>query len=168
VLSRDAAPADMAAVGELRVVAYREGKHLAENSEYEQTLRSLGADGDGDVLVAVGPGPGEPAETIDGTVMLQLWPHAGEAVRAPDEAEIRALAVAPSAQGAGVGTALLHAVIERATAHGVRHLVLFTQTDMKTAQHMYDNAGFTRLPDRDWVLGPDFRLIAYGLVLAGR
>ena len=50
--------------------------------------------------------------------MLQLPPHAGQVVRTPDEAEVRALAVAPEAQGRGVGRALLRAVAERANAAG--------------------------------------------------
>jgi len=161
VLIRDADADDMAAVGELRVIAYRAGRHMSENSEYEPRLRELGADGKGDVLVAVESG------AILGTVMLQRWPDAGQLVTAPDEAEIRALAVAPDAQGGGVGSALLEAVIDRARDRGVRHLLLFTQPDMRAAQHMYEREGFERIPGRDWVQTADFSLLAYGLPLAG-
>jgi len=159
VLIRDAEPKDMEAVGELRVAAYLAGKHLSEDSEYKPRLRSIGADGKGEVLVAVG-------ETIVGTVMLQFWPDAGELVTGPDEAEIRALAVAPAAQGAGIGSALLTAVIDRARKRGVGHLLLFTQPDMLAAMHMYEQEGFARLPERDWVQTPRFKLLAYGLRLA--
>ena len=162
MLIRDAAPEDMAAVGELRVAAYRAGGHLAEDSDYEPRLRDLGADGKGEVIVAEGAGGGE---TLLGTVMLQQWPDAGELVTGPDEAEIRALAVAPAAQGTGIGSALLKAVIDRARQRGVRHLLLFTQPDMLAAQHMYEREGFTRMPERDWVQTPEFRLLAYGLRL---
>jgi ribosomal protein S18 acetylase RimI-like enzyme len=152
----------MPAVGELRVAAYRAGRHLAENSGYEPMLRGLGADGKGEVLVAFSPS-GE----ISGTVMLQRWPDAGQLVTGPGEAEIRALAVAPASQGAGLGSVLLEAVISRARERGVRHLLLFTQPDMRTAQHLYEREGFVRRPERDWVQSPEFRLLAYGLVLAG-
>jgi ribosomal protein S18 acetylase RimI-like enzyme len=171
VLIRDAEPADMAAVGELRVAAYRAGQHLSAGSGYEPRLRQLGADGHGDVLVAVSrAGPEEASEVrragrIVGTVMLQLWPDAGDVVKGPGEAEIRALAVSPDTQGSGTGTALLRAVIDRARVREVRHLVLFTQPDMLAAQHMYQRAGFNRLPERDLVRGPEFRLLAYGLIL---
>ncbi len=131
------------------MAAYRAGDHLSENSAYEPRLRDLGADGNGEVLVAVEagpPGPGLPADTIVGTVMLQPWPHAGQVVTGPDEAEIRALAVLPAAQGTGLGKALLAAVVERARQRGVRHLVLLTQPNMLTAQRMYERAGFAGCP----------------------
>jgi len=158
----------MAEVGQLRVTAYRTGGHLPEGSDYELYLRELGADGIGDVLVAVADaGPDSMSDgAIQGTVMLQPWPHAGQVVRGPAEAEIRALAVAPGTQRAGVGSALLAAVIERARASGVGHLTLLTQADMHTAQRMYDRAGFRRLPGRDWSPSPRVTLLAYGLPLA--
>ena len=116
------------------------------------------------MLVATGGG------LILGTVMLQTWPHAGQVVRGPDEAEIRALAVAPAAQGRGVGRALLQAVTDRASSQGIRRLVLSTQPDMFAAQHLYETAGFRRMPDRDWYPVPGFNLLAYGreLLAGGR
>jgi ribosomal protein S18 acetylase RimI-like enzyme len=162
VLIRDATPAEMTQVGNVRVTAYLAGQHLSANSGYEQRLRELGADGVGDVLVAVDAG-GE----ITGTVMLQPWPHAGKVVTGPDEAEIRALAVLPRAQGGGLGQALLDAVIDRARVRRVRHLVLFTQCDMVVAHQLYARTGFTRLTDRDWAPSPGNLLLAYGLALAG-
>jgi ribosomal protein S18 acetylase RimI-like enzyme len=113
------------------------------------------------VLVAVDPDGGPPL----GTVMLQSWPNAGHVVKGPGEGEIRALAVRPDAQHAGVGRALLRAVIDRAGCDGIRHLLLCTQPDMKTAQHLYEEAGFSRLPERDWSPEPDEPLLAYGLLL---
>jgi hypothetical protein len=37
---------------------------------------------------------------------------------------------------------------------------------MKTAHRLYEAAGFTRLPDRDWSPEPSVVLLAYGLRLA--
>ena len=160
MLIRDATVVEMTQVAQVRITAYQAGKHLSPDSPYEQRLRELGADGIGDVLVAVDQG-GE----ITGTVMLQPWPHAGHVVTGPDEAEIRALAVLPEAQGSGLGQALLEAVIERARIREVSHLVLLTQADMVTAQRMYAKAGFARLADRDWSPSPGNLLLAYGLPL---
>ncbi len=157
MLIRAAEVADFAALGEVRVVAYLAGGHMSDDSDYAPRLRSLGADGAGDVLVAVDPAAG----AIVGTVMLQQWPTAGPLVTSPDEGEIRALAVAPAAQGRGIGSALLAAIIERAKERGVRHLLLFTQPDMVAAQHMYEKAGFSRRPERDWQR-PELVLLAYG------
>ena len=160
VIVREARPDELAAIGDLRVAAYRADGFLPENSRYTATLRGLGSDGAGDVLAAVGGGQ------LLGTVMLQHWPRAGNVVRGPGEAEIRALAVAPHARGRGIGRALLTAVMERATHRQVRHLLLLTQPDMRAAHHLYAGAGFSRLPDRDWSPEPGEILLAYGLVLA--
>lgn len=157
---RDAIPAELPVVSDIRISAYVAGGHLSENSGYATKLRALGLDGNGHVLVAVDPGG-----YLVGTVMLQFWPHAGTVVTGPDEAEVRALAVSPRAQGAGIGTALLRGVIDRAIDVGVRHLVLWTQDDMLTAHRLYDQAGFIRLPDRDKVTDSGVTLIAYGLRL---
>ena len=166
VIVRDAQPAELAELGDVRVAAYEAGGFLSDASHYGETLRTLGHDGIGQILVAVGnEGEGNRTHRLLGTVMLQLWPHAEHVVRGPDEAEFRALAVAPEARGRGVGRALLRAVIDRSRAYGVQRLLLSTQTTMLAAQHLYTEAGFRRLPERDWNPVPGFTLLAYGLEL---
>jgi ribosomal protein S18 acetylase RimI-like enzyme len=155
---RDAKPDELDEVGAIRVAAYRADGFLSPQSDYEPTLRGLGADGSGHVLVAVG----EDGKLL-GTIMLQT--QAGQLVTSPDEAEIRALAVLPGARGAGLGRALLAALIERAVSNRVRHLLLFTEPDMKIAHQLYEQAGFVRLPERDWSPSPGHGLLAYGLIL---
>lgn len=155
VIVRDARPGELPAIGDLRVAAYAAQGHLSDGSHYTETLRGLGRDGDGQVLAAVD------GEQILGTVMLQGWPEGGHVVRGPNEAEIRALAVAPGVQGRGVGRALLQAVTDRAAAQGAHRLVLCTQPEMIAAQHLYETAGFRRIPDRDWCPVPGFTLLAY-------
>jgi ribosomal protein S18 acetylase RimI-like enzyme len=170
---RDASPEDMAEVGEIRITAYEAGGFLSADAGYKPHLRALGADGNGHVLVAVAPGRQETdgtsssgaGERVVGTVMLQAWPNAGPTVHAADEAEIRALAVRPEAQGSGAGWQLVVAVIERARRTGVRHLVLCTEPEMRTAHRLYERAGFVRLPERDWSPAPSVTLLVYGLKL---
>ncbi len=168
---RDARPDEFDEVGDLRVAAYLADGFLSPQSTYAPRLRALGADGLDQVLVAVdggGQGSEEPGRgRIVGTVMLQGWPQGGEILAGPQEAEIRALAVVPEARGTGVGRALLAAVIAQAARGGIQHLVLLTQTEMKAAHHLYDEAGFARLPERDWSPEPGVKLLAYGLVLDG-
>lgn len=157
MIVRDALPGELAAIGELRVAAYQSDGFLSGlSSGYAPTLRALGADGGGEVLAADDDG------IIVGTIMLQPWPYAGEVVRGPAEAEIRALAVIPAARGRGVGRALLTAVTERAASRGVEFLVLSTQPHMHAAQRLYTAAGFCRLPERDWSPLPGATLLAYG------
>jgi ribosomal protein S18 acetylase RimI-like enzyme len=164
MLIRDAHTGEFPEIGDVRVGAYRAEGFLSPDSSYAERLRELGADRLGLVLVAI---DGEPGPIL-GTVMLLAWPHAGHVVAGPGEAEIRALAVRPEARGAGVGRALLAAVIDRAIGEGVQHLVLSTQPDMKAAHHLYDEAGFRRLPDRDWSPEPGVELLAYGRLLHAR
>ena len=160
MLIRDAHPDEYPEIGDIRVGAYLADGFLSPDSGYAPRLRELGTDGLDPVLVAVADDG-----ALTGTIMLQVWPNGGEVVKGPDEAEIRALAVRPEARGARVGRALLAAVIDRAALLGVQHVVLMTQQEMKAAHHLYDAAGFTRLPERDWSPEPDVRLLAYGLVL---
>jgi ribosomal protein S18 acetylase RimI-like enzyme len=161
---RDAREDEFSELGNIRVAAYVADGFLSAQSTYAPRLRELGADGLDHVLVAVQPN-GSNGGRMVGTVMLQGWPQGGEILAGPEEAEIRALAVSPDARGAGVGRALLAAVIERAVRDGIRNLVLLTQAEMKAAHHLYEQAGFARLPERDWSPEPGVSLLAYGMAL---
>jgi GNAT superfamily N-acetyltransferase len=164
---REARHDEFGELGDVRIAAYLADGFLSPDSDYAPRLRTLGSDGLDHVLVAVCDEPAARggAQAIIGTVMLQGWPQGGEILAGPQEAEIRALAVVPEARGAGVGKALLAAVIQRAASAGIRHLILLTQADMKAAHHLYEEAGFSRLPARDWSPEPGLTLLAYGLPL---
>ena len=161
VMVRDARPEEFASIGALRVAAYRADGFLSDTSPYAERLRTLGTDGAGEVLVAAD------GDSLLGTVMLQPWPHGGQVLRGPGEAEIRALAVAKQARGRGIGRTLLTAVTERAAARDVQHLLLLTLPDMRAAQQLYLTAGFSRLPDRDYQPESGPLLLAFGLPLNG-
>jgi ribosomal protein S18 acetylase RimI-like enzyme len=153
----------MSMVGEIRIAAYEAEGFISADSLYAPTLRGLGADGNGHVLVATMPAPG--AQQVVGTIMLQTWPNTGPVVAGPDEAEIRALAVRPESQGMGIGRTLLRHALERAAQLGVRRLVLCTEPAMRVAHRLYEQAGFVRLPERDWTPLPGSSLLVYGLNL---
>ncbi|HEU5160751.1 MAG TPA: GNAT family N-acetyltransferase [Streptosporangiaceae bacterium] len=155
MIVRPARQSELGAVGELRVDAYNAQNLLSLNPPYADTLRTLGTDGRGEVLVAV-DGAG-----LLGTIMLDPWHPNSEVARGPEEAEIRGLAVAPAAQGRGVGARLVRAVIDRATERGARLLLLSTLPIMAAAQRLYVASGFTRLPDRDWSPRPGVTLLAF-------
>jgi ribosomal protein S18 acetylase RimI-like enzyme len=170
VIIRDARPDERAAVGELRVAAYRALGLLPDGSEYAQTLRGLGFDGGpsdpGDpgactVFVAVD----EAANEILGTVTLEAFGPGSELAKDDTESDIRAFAVAPHAQGQGVGRELLLALIEHADKRGERRLRLCTRPEMRAAQHLYVTTGFSRTPDLDWEPRPGLTLHAYELPL---
>lgn len=161
VMVRDARPGEYALVGELRVTAYRALGLLPEGSGYADTLREFGFTGECAVLVAVG-GAGN---GILGTITLEPYDPASELARDETEADVRAFAVDPRAQGQGVGRNLLLAVIECARKRGTRRLRLCTRPAMKTAQHLYETTGFTRTPDLDFEPAPGLALRAYELGL---
>jgi ribosomal protein S18 acetylase RimI-like enzyme len=161
VIIRDVRPDEHAAVGELRVAAYRALGLLPEGSGYAETLRAFGFGGDHDVLVAID----EAGNGILGTVTLEPFDPASELAKDDTEADIRAFAVAPHAQGQGVGRQLMLAVIERAEKRGLRRLRLCTQPAMAAAQHLYATIGFSRTPELDFAPAPGLTLRAYELAL---
>jgi ribosomal protein S18 acetylase RimI-like enzyme len=161
VIIRDARPEERAAVGELRVAAYQALGLLPEGSEYAETLRGFGFDGDYTVLVAID----ETDDSILGTVTLERFDPASELAQDDTEADVRAFAVASQAQGKGVGRKLLLAAIERAEKRGLHRLRLCTQPAMRAAQHLYAATGFSRTPELDFCPVPGLTLQAYQLDL---
>lgn len=161
VIIRDARPDEHAAVGELRVSAYRALGLLPEGSGYAETLRGFGFDGDCTVLVATD----ETDDSILGTVTLEPFDRASELAKDDTEADVRAFAVASPAQGKGVGRKLLLAAIERAEKRGLHRLRLCTQPAMRAAQHLYAATGFSRTPELDFSPVPGLTLQAYELDL---
>lgn len=70
----------------------------------------------------------------------------------PEAATFRAFAVAPAAQGTGVGAAMLTWIRDRAVADGKRRIRIHTLESMPAAQRLYARAGYRRDPagDEDW------------------
>jgi putative acetyltransferase len=60
--------------------------------------------------------------------------------------EIAKLAVAPAAQGAGLGRVLLEACVAYARRRGTRQLVLFSNSQLTAALKLYERLGFRRAP----------------------
>jgi ribosomal protein S18 acetylase RimI-like enzyme len=77
------------------------------------------------------------------------------------ESGIRMLAVDPKVQSRGVGRALLRACLDRAGRIGQNALFLHSTPWMHAARHLYVQAGFVRVPDRDWLPVPDVPLLAF-------
>lgn len=66
-----------------------------------------------------------------------------------DAAGVRMLAVAPHAQGRGIGRRLMAACIEQAALDGSARVILHTAWWMSAAQSLYRELGFVRTPMRD-------------------
>jgi ribosomal protein S18 acetylase RimI-like enzyme len=155
-------PTELPTVGDLRVAAYQADGYLSPASSYAPRLRALGTQSDGTVLVAM-----RDTGELVGTIMLLPWPHTGELVRSPGDAEIRALAVAPEARGQGLGRKLLLALLGLAAEQQVRNLLLASLPAMRAAHHLYERHGFTRMAERDWTPeGGSGLLLVYGMRLS--
>jgi ribosomal protein S18 acetylase RimI-like enzyme len=157
---RRARPDELDAVGQLTVDAYVDGGVIPADAPY---LRFLGdaahRHAEAELWVAV-DGRG-----VVGTVTL-VEPGSSLCEIAGDgEAEIRSLAVAPTASGEGIGEALTRHVVDRGRELGLGSIVLSSSTTMHAAHRLYERLGFTRLPGRDWSPVPGVQLVAYVLPL---
>lgn len=154
---RRAQPAELDAVGELTVLAYR-ADGLAYPA-YEPQLRdAAGRAASATVLVAVDD------DRLVGavTVATRRGPWAEQAV--PGDGVVRMLVVDPAARRRGVGDALLAACVETARADGCA-VVRLSSHDGSPAHRLYERAGFVRVPELDWSPGPPVVLRAFGLPL---
>ena len=62
----------------------------------------------------------------------------------PDEAWVQTMAVAPAAQGQGLGGRLLQALLAEAERRGQRTVRLEVRADNASAQRLYERYGFVR------------------------
>jgi ribosomal-protein-alanine N-acetyltransferase len=65
-----------------------------------------------------------------------------------DVADVMTIAVAPPAQGHGLGTVLMHWLTEQARRSGAQHLMLEVRADNISAQKLYSATGFETLTVR--------------------
>lgn len=152
---------DLAAVGEVTVAAYAE---FAEDDtdSYVDVLRDAARrDREAELWVAT---PDESDEIL-GTVTITPAGSPWREVGRDGEGEFRMLGVAPAARGRGVGSALLRLVVDRFRGEGASAVVMSTLPRMRAAQRLYQGAGFTRDPERDWSPLPGVDLIAFRLEL---
>ena len=67
---------------------------------------------------------------------------------AGEVADVMTIAVAPAAQGQGLGAVLLHWLIAEAQRAGAQHLMLEVRADNRVAQRLYSATGFATVSVR--------------------
>jgi ribosomal protein S18 acetylase RimI-like enzyme len=151
---REATEAEHDEVGRVTADAYR---GLVKDDSYLARIADVGERASRtQILVAVDDGG-----AVVGSLTLELERRVN-----PDDdpldarvAHIRMLGVAPTAQGRGIGTALMVEAERRARAAGKAEVTLHTTRWMRGAQALYDRLGYERLPDE--VLPDGFVLLGY-------
>lgn len=161
VTIRPADPAELDAVGALTLAAYAaDGTITAEHPYAARLLDAEARARDAVLLVAI-----DARGSLLGTATYVRPGTPFAEVGGPGEAEIRMLAVAPEARGAGLGRLLSDACIRRARADGCDAVALSSGAWMATAHRLYERLGFTRTPERDWSPRPGIDLVAFRLPL---
>ncbi len=162
VTIRPVRPGEHEGAGALVVAAYAALPGGHSSPDYERELADVARRSkEAEVLVAV-----DPDDTLLGCVTFvpdttSPWAELVE----EGESAIRMLAVDPASQGRGIGRQLLRICIDRARERGSVGLFLHSTPWMAAAHHLYEQAGFVRVPERDWRPVPDVPLMAYRLDL---
>jgi ribosomal protein S18 acetylase RimI-like enzyme len=152
---RPAQPEEFTAVGEVCVAAYTA---LGVSGRYAAVLRDVAARAAAaEVMVADDEG-------LLGTVTYVPGGGPLREIARPEEAEFRMLAVAPEAQGRGIGLALAEHVVAESRRRGRAGVACSSQRDMHAAHRIYERLGFGRDPSRDWSPVPGVDLLAFALV----
>lgn len=167
---RAATESEYVAAGDICVAAYRADGQLPPPlppgdpaGEFDYSIRLADVAGrvkHADVLVAV-----DERDEVLGCVTFVRPDSEYAELSTPDEAEFRMLAVAPSAQGRGVGAALVQTCLDRAGELGYQGMVICVRDFNDTAKRLYARFGFTRAPERDFSPVPNVRLEALRLDL---
>ena len=71
--------------------------------------------------------------------------YAGLCAYPPHESYVQTIAVAPTAQGHGIGTTMLRALIDESARRGCERLDLEVRADNEPAIRLYERHGFTRI-----------------------
>lgn len=138
-------PDEADAVGALTLQAY--DAHGSLTGPYRERLADPGQRLEGASAVLVAELDGRLAGTV--TFVLpgdREWEHRREPA---GDAGFRILAVAPWAEGRGVGRALVEACLERARRAGAHRMVITSMAWMGRAHRLYEARGFVYRPDLD-------------------
>lgn len=145
---------DYQQVGELMVQVYSNLKGFptpGEQPKYYEMLVNIGDFANKpsvDILIAKNDGQVLGAVVYIGDVADY---GAGIDLSTEQAAGFRLLAVSQDARGLGIGKLLTYACLDRARDEGLHQMIIHTTDAMKVAWGMYENMGFRRSKDLDFL-----------------
>lgn len=154
---RRARPDELDDVGEVTVAAYADFVPGPDDPYLDHLRDAARRDREAELWVAV-----DREQRVQGSVTICPEGSAWREIARPGEGEFRMLSVRPSARGAGVGSGLVDLVLRRFGEEGASAVVMSSLAEMTAAHRLYERAGFTRMPQRDWSPLPHVHLIAFG------
>lgn len=164
IVVRPARPEEFPRIGDITVAAYTaievSGNPVVD--DYMDVLRDVKSRAEAaEVLVAV-----DEAGLVLGAVTLVM--DAGSPLAEYDEpgtVSFRMLAVAPEAQGKGVGKVLANHCVTRARGADAHAVLIHSRDTMTKARGIYEKMGFVRHPEIDFEV-EDIKLDGFRLDLA--
>lgn len=159
-LIRPVAKSEYARVGDLTAAAYEGLAGFVNVDGYLDALRDVeGRVRDAEVFVA------EVAGKIVGGITF-VGDSASPLSEWDDEmaSGIRMLAIAPGAQGMGLGRKMTQFTIDRSRTLGKQRMLLHSADIMHSAHRLYESMGFVRVPDMDFSV-ETVNLLGYRLEL---
>jgi ribosomal protein S18 acetylase RimI-like enzyme len=153
---RNARHEEFMATGKLMVLVYSQLEGFPKESEQPDYYRMLANVGeltnhpDTELLVALSPD-----DSIVGAVVyigdMMYYGSGGTATLEINAAGFRLLAVDPVARGQGIGRLLTEECIKKAREKKLNQVIIHTTKAMQLAWSMYENMGFKRSEDLDFM-----------------
>jgi GNAT superfamily N-acetyltransferase len=163
---RDAKKEELPFIREQRVKAYEDHVSKIPQGHWQELRKAILSEADSDVGVDV-----IVAETNGKLIgSVTLFPAKMDAydgkIDELDYPEIRMLAVAREARGKGAAKSLINECMKRAKAKGYQSIGLHTGEFMHDARMLYENLGFARVPEYDFIPAEDgIKVLAFRLSL---
>lgn len=155
---RNAYPGEFKETGKLMVMVYSQLEGFPKESDQPDYYKMLASVGEltkkpeVELLVAISPD-----DRIAGAVVyfgdMKYYGSGGIATTIQDASGFRLLAVDPLDRGQGIGKLLTKECIRKTKDKKVSQLIIHTTMAMQTAWKMYENLGFKRSEDLDFMQG---------------
>ena len=155
---RNAKPDEFEEIGKLLVTVYSQLDGFPKHSEqpaYYNMLSNIGeltTKPETELLVAVSPGNKILGAVVFFSDML-YYGSGGTANKEKNAAGFRLLAVDPSSRGLGIGKLLTKECIRKTKEKNLSQLIIHSTKAMQTAWKMYENLGFKRSEDLNFLQG---------------